>query len=890
METDPAAKLNAALVDRYEVEREIGAGGMATVYLARDLRHDRRVALKVLRPELAAVIGADRFLQEIKVTANLQHPHILPLHDSGQADGTVFYVMPYVGGESLRARLTRERQFPIDTAVRISTEVAGALDYAHRQGVIHRDIKPENILLHDGAALVVDFGIALAVSSAGGNRLTETGLSLGTPHYMSPEQAMGEREITAKTDIYALGCVLYEMLLGEPPFTGPTPQAVIARMITEEPRSPTLQRKSIPSHVEHALLTALARLPADRFASAAQFAEALQGRPVAFPVAAAARGARSGASVGADRRRTRLIVGGSMIASALIAGTGTWAWVSSRGEAPPAPVRFVLSLPPSAPLLDGLGAPLLLSPDGHTIVYRTQAAGSSMLYRREADQLVPRAIGGTEGAVLPFLSPDGKWVAFFAGSQLKKAPIDGGPPATIARVTESMGASWGPHDLIVLGSYAGVDGLSRAPASGGAPTRFTRPDTGSGELSQRWPRVLADGKTVLYTSWGNGGLQTARIGMASLETGESTILDLAGSYPFGLYEGHLVYARADGALMAAPFDLRRRRVTGEVVPVLDEVMIGGSGPSKAALSASGVLAYVTGAGTSRLVLVDARGAMRPLLSEPRDYDSPRFSPDGRRVAVAVNTPRPPGIWVYDIAAGTLARLTSEGASFRPEWTPDGTRIVFVSDRSGEDGIWWRNADGSAPPQKAFESRDPAREVVVAPDGGVLVYRQNQSGGSYGVWFRSLADVTTPAPFVSTSFFQELMPSLSPDGRWLAYVSDETGATEVYVRPFPGPGARYLVSARGGSEPHWAPDGQRLFYRSDRQMFAARVTTVPAFSVTGREVLFEGSYSAGAGHQNYDVAPGGQGFLMLQPDGDVQVVVVLNWLTELRARLRASAPQ
>jgi Tol biopolymer transport system component len=323
--------------------------------------------------------------------------------------------------------------------------------------------------------------------------------------------------------------------------------------------------------------------------------------------------------------------------------------------------------------------------------------------------------------------------------------------------------------------------------------------------------------------------------------------------------------------------------------VLDGVTIGASGSSKAALSESGVLAYLTGSGTSRLVLVGANGAVRTLLSEPRDYDSPRFSPDGKRIAVVVNT-RPPDIWVYDIAAGTLARLRSEGANLRPEWTPDGKRIVFVSNRSGEDGIWWRAADGSAPPQKVFESRDPAQEVVVAPDGGVLVYRLNQSGGSYGVWFRSLADFTTPQPFVSMPFYHELMPSLSPDGRWLAHVSDESGAMEVYVRPFPGPGARYLVSAEGGSEPKWAPDGRRLFYRKGRQMLAARVTTVPAFSVTGRDVLFEGSYSASASHQSYDVAPDGQGFLMLQPDADVEVVVVLNWLTELRARIRASAPK
>src|SRR6476659_2288513 len=279
-------RLQSALADRYRIEREIGAGGMATVFLAQDLRHDRRVALKLLRPELSAVIGAERFLAEIKLTANLQHPHILPLFDSGEvvvdnpegAQRFLFYVMPYVEGESLRARLNREKQLPVAEAVRIAVEVASALDYAHRHGVVHRDIKPENILLHDGRALVADFGIALAASKAGGNRMTETGMSLGTPHYMSPEQAMGEREITARSDVYALGVVLYEMLPGHPPFTGSTSQAIVARVLTETPRPILPQRHTLPPHVEAAVLTALEKLPADRFATAAEFADALKGR------------------------------------------------------------------------------------------------------------------------------------------------------------------------------------------------------------------------------------------------------------------------------------------------------------------------------------------------------------------------------------------------------------------------------------------------------------------------------------------------------------------------------------------------------------------------------------------------------------------------------------
>src|SRR5690349_1915162 len=276
--TDTRPHLTTALADRYRIQRELGQGGMATVYLAQDLKHDRPVAIKVLKPELAAVIGAERFLREIKTIANLQHPHILGLIDSGEVNGTAYFVMPFVDGESLRNRLDREQQLPIADAVRIASEIAGALDYAHRHGVIHRDIKPENILLHDGRALVADFGIALAASKVGGARMTETGMSLGTPTYMSPEQAMGDREITPRSDVYALGCVTYEMLVGEPPFTGPTAQAIIARVMTEEPRQLTVQRKTIPPEVEGAVLRAIDKLPADRFASASQFADALAGR------------------------------------------------------------------------------------------------------------------------------------------------------------------------------------------------------------------------------------------------------------------------------------------------------------------------------------------------------------------------------------------------------------------------------------------------------------------------------------------------------------------------------------------------------------------------------------------------------------------------------------
>ena len=359
-------RLQSALADRYRLDREIGAGGMATVYLAQDVRHDRKVALKVLRPELAAVIGAERFLAEIKLTANLQHPHILPLFDSGEADSYLFYVMPFVEGETLRDRLTREKQLPVPDALRIAGEVASALDYAHRHGVVHRDIKPENILLHDGQALVADFGIALAASKASGSRMTETGMSLGTPHYMSPEQAMGEREITARSDVYALGAVLYEMLTGEPPFTGNTAQAVVARVLTESPRPLATQRHTIPRHVEAAVITALEKLPADRFATAAEFAEALKDKTYTSHGSLEAAAAPAAPARHADARLER------PSPSALIGGHGRGHGRGALGLAPPGAGPAAHPVQPGAPcdrrrlqpVSNTGGARIAISPDG----------------------------------------------------------------------------------------------------------------------------------------------------------------------------------------------------------------------------------------------------------------------------------------------------------------------------------------------------------------------------------------------------------------------------------------------------------------------------------------------------------------------------------------------
>jgi len=419
--------LAAALGHGYRVERELGQGGMATVYLAQDLKHDRKVAVKVLRPDLAAVIGAARFLREIKTIATLQHPHILGLIDSGEVAGTAYYVMPFVEGESLRDRLSREKQLSIADAVQIASEVAAALDYAHRHGVIHRDIKPENILLHDGSALVADFGIALAVSKGGGSRMTETGMSLGTPHYMSPEQAMGEREITARSDVYALGAMTYEMLVGDPPFTGSTAQAIVAKVMTERPRPIYPQRDTVPPAVEHAVLTALEKLPADRFASAAQFAEALQESDTARTRVVAAPRMRRHARL---RDPVVLALGAVAIGSAALA-----AWL--LGSRPPADgevVRFTIPAPPSG-RINALGYnTLAVSPDGRTLVYVGRNGSREQLMLRTLDNPVPRPLPESEDGSHPIFSPDGRWVAFVRANQLYKIALDAGGPQLIGTV------------------------------------------------------------------------------------------------------------------------------------------------------------------------------------------------------------------------------------------------------------------------------------------------------------------------------------------------------------------------------------------------------------------------------------------------------------------------
>ena len=482
--SDAVARLNVALEGRYAIERELGEGGMATVYLADDLRHERKVALKVLKPELAVVVGAERFLAEIKTTANLTHPHILPLHDSGEADGFLFYVMPYVEGESLREKLEREKQLPVDAAVRIATDVAEALDYAHRHGVIHRDIKPGNVLIHDGQPMISDFGIALAVSVGGGNRLTETGLSLGTPHYMSPEQATGDQHVGPTTDIYALGCVLYEMLIGEPPYTGSTPQAILGKILVGEPESVSTQRRSVPANVDAAITTALEKLPADCFPTAEDFAAALTAAGYRVPVEPYREEAPS-------PRRSPALVRSLAVALAVVATLALWAWL--RPTRPMPISRYSVALPGGEALF-GDRSRLTVSPDGSRLVYRGEGELDGQLWVRDLDQLHARRLSGTDNATAPFFSPDGSRVGFYAQGEWRVASLGGGPPIPVTNQgVGGFGGSWGSDGYLYL------DGLVRVAEDGGSPEMVTMVDRGQGELAHRWPEALPGGRGVVFS-------------------------------------------------------------------------------------------------------------------------------------------------------------------------------------------------------------------------------------------------------------------------------------------------------------------------------------------------------------------------------------------------------
>ncbi len=889
--TEITSQLSTALADRYRIERHIGEGGMATVYLAHDMKHDRKVALKVLRPELAAVIGAERFLQEIKVTANLQHPHILPLHDSGDAGSFLYYVMPYIECETLRDKIDREKQLSIEDAVEITRSIASALDYAHRQGVIHRDIKPENVLLHDGQAMIADFGIALAVSQASGQRITETGLSIGTPHYMSPEQAMGDRELDSRSDIYSLGAMLYEMLAGEPPYQGSSAQAIVAKVITEKAPQVTATRDTVPVHINAAIIKALNKMPADRFATAATFADALTNVGFTVPSTVGVPSAEPTPSTG--------IVRFAWPAIAIIM-TATAGWALTRSSpAPAAPViRYELDVPElEAGLVTNFGSNIAISPDGKRFVYTGANDDGVQLWLRERNRLEAQPIAGGEGAHQPFFSPDGNRVAFITGPRaLRIVSLSGEPPVTL--VDSGIvrgGGTWADDGYLYfvagLGGQGVVDGLSRMPATGGPIETVTFRDTTRGEAAHTFPDALPGGRGVVFTvQLELYNAETSEIAVLDLETGEQRIL-MQGSMVRWSPTGHLIVVRGDGSLVAAPFDIDRMELTGPPTPLLEGISVEALGTSDIAISASGTLMYQAG-------LVDEdpdqiSWTTREGVSVAVDttwtgnFGPGSLSPDGSRLALEV-VDNGTHIWIKQLDRGPTTKMTFEGSrNFRPTWSPDGQEILFLSNRGENGDVYARRADGSAAPYLVLDHERSVVQAFYSRDGEWLIYQLNGPPTGRDIFARRVGDTTELG--VVAGPFNESAAALSPDGRWLAYVSNESGAAEVYVRPFPTDQARWQVSSGGGAEPLWSNGGDRLFYRNaNAQLIQVDIIPGPTFNAGVQSPLFgTQGYAFEAFAREYDIAPDGQRFLMNRfraASTGNRVVVVDNWFTELRERI------
>ncbi len=891
-------RLNTALEGRYVIERELGEGGMATVYLADDLKHQRKVALKVLKPELAAVVGAERFLAEIKTTANLQHPHILPLFDSGEADGFLFYVMPYVEGESLRERLDREQQLPVDEAVRIVTNVAEALDYAHRQGVIHRDIKPANVLLQAGKPVISDFGIALALSAGGGSRLTETGLSLGTPHYMSPEQATGDQHVGPATDIYALGCVLYEMLVGEPPYTGGTAQAVLGKIIIGTADPVTESRASVPRNVDAAIRRALEKVPADRFGSAQDFADALADPGFrhgedALSAVAASPGPWRGLS---------MALGALAFLFGIVA-----AWASLRPE-PPQPVsRQVLSTVGWAGVDPAFGQYAAVAPDGSSMILPVGSLPTDVqlgLKMRGSAEVMP--IPDTERARDVVYSPDGQWIAYVVGTELLKRSLVGGSPVTLAEDTDVriVGLAWLDDGTILYEQFIpGSDRpgrIVRISEAGGEPLEVVFwPE--EGPFAAGWVHGLPDARGALVIGCSGfslcGTLDRANLYVLDLEDLSSELLLEQVARAWYAPTGHIVYVNADGVVFALPFDLGALRPAGSGVRLFEGVRV--CFPTDMLLGADGTLLYVEGdcapEGASQLVWVDRSGREEPVdANMPLQlYRTLALSPDDRRLAVTFETDNPAELWVKELPDGPLARLTTDPLNTRrPVWSIDGSTIAYVaaSPLSTPHVRTVRSDGGSVGDFELLLQRERGvLEILHTPDGRGLIFRQGDASiGDADLGFVNLETGTIDESLLASEF-NEAAIALSPDGRWLAYVSDLTGQNEVFVRPFPSLGSgRSQVSTNGGIEPVWAHHGRELFYREPNSgsMMVATYTSDPTFEVESREQLFDaGPYATTNGWRGYDVTSDNQRFVMIRslPGEEAEaarLILVQNFFEEL----------
>ena len=892
----------------YEVLAQIGAGGMGEVYQAHDTKLGRDVAIKVLPPDfLNDPQRLARFQREARMLAALNHPNIATIYGLEQSGGATCLVMELVPGETLANRV-KSGPLPVEEAMRLAVQVAEALEAAHEKNIIHRDLKPTNVkVTPEGKVKVLDFGLAKAFAGNAENddpsnsptlsaTATMQGVILGTAAYMSPEQARGKM-CDKRADIWAFGCLLYELLTGEHMFRGETVTEILAAVLKEEPDWRALPA-STPSKIRDLLRRCLQKDLRRRLHDAAdariEIEEALAA-PADEEPAAAAKGLRV-------RWREILVWG---VASLLLAGFISMAvWkLKPSSTSPPQPVtRTVINLAPGQQLagLDS-GPSVALSPDGTHLAYVASQGGAQQLYLRVMDTLDAKPIPGTEGAINPFFSPDGQLVGFFGDGKLKKVSISGGAALTLGDATRPYGANWGSRGMIAFVPSNG-SGLQQVSDEGGMPQPLTHLE--KGELNHLWPEFLPGGKAVLFAAGSTSfNFTNARVAVQSVGTGERRNLVQVGTNPRYAPTGHLVYAQG-GSLMAVQFDPQRLAITGTAVPVVEGVLQSPvSGAAQYSFSATGSLVYVPGgvqSNQSKLVWVSRNGAEQPLAAPARAYRGPRLSPDGHQVAVAIQE-QESQVWLYDLSRETLTRLTFGGTvNNNPSWTPDGKRIAFESNKEGPLNIFWQLADGTGGLERLTTSEYVQVPHSWAPDGQLLAYAEATSTTGYDIWMLRMGEssagsgqVRKAQPFLRTRF-DEAVPRFSPDGRWLAYVSNESGRNEIYVQPYPGPGGKWQISTESGREPVWNRNGREVFYRSGDKMMAVEITTQPSFIMGKPRMLFEGRYRpTPATSPNYDVSPDGQRFLMLKPveqeqAAPTQINVVLNWFEELKRRMSSGA--
>jgi eukaryotic-like serine/threonine-protein kinase len=919
----------------YEIVSALGTGGMGEVDHARDTRLHRDVALKILPHAFAA--DADRlarFEREAQVLASPNHPDIAAIYGfeegidvgagppSPQASASRLggaLILELVEGPTLADRIARG-PIPVDEALPIARQIAEALEAAHEHGIIHRDLKPANIKAHDaGTVKVLDFGLAKALAPEPGSAtavhrpqsptitspaaMTGAGMLLGTAAYMSPEQAKG-RAADKRSDVWSFGCVLYEMLTGRRAFDGEDVTETIAAVVRDQPNW-TLLPPDVPEQVRLLLKKCLEK---DRRARVSDIAVARFLLAESIPWTAA-----STASLW-SRRRLLAIAAVTALGVAMAAG-GAWLGARFKSQTAPSPVRFVLAPPQEVPLfLQGLNRDIAISPDGSNIVYRstTGSAGGSVFAVRGINDLRPRVLGGTGGRD-PFMSPDGRWLGYFASGELRKMPMTGGPPIAIATLARPLrGVHWGVDDRIVFGVVDPSKGLQSIPASGGEPRSLTTPAREKGELGHYYPFTMPDGKAVLFTI---GSSPTASdIAALDLETGRYKTLLRGGSAAVFVEPAYLVYA-SGGTLQAVRFDPRRLEVRGESVPIIDQVMNTSVGDANFSVSRNGTLVYVGGGGAlvqnvfpRSLVWVDRRGIETPIKAPTRPYGVARLSPDGTRVAVDIRSPES-DIWVWDLAHETLTPLNLHPAvDLAPVWTPDSRRIIWSSSRGGGNpNLYVQSADGTGPVERLTTNDFAQFATAVTPDGSrVILFSPNAVSG---IGSLAAVDMFTapidargqpPVPMLQSPA-QKLAAEISPDGRWLAYQSDESGRHEVFVRPFPNVEAgRRQISTEGGTRPAWSRKGDELFYLNGNDQLSAVIFQAsgatfmagkPARVLNGKYVA--GSTTRGYDLRSYDVSADGQRFLMLKETTGASssaplptMTVVVNWIEELKARVPA----